>query len=94
MTRDRSDRVGGALILRAALLANGASHADPGSIAPLLFYMKLKRSSVAATPRFDGSIRNTGWLTKPRFDSFNGVHTIYGQGTFAFPHKHLNWPET
>ncbi|MEP6667752.1 MAG: hypothetical protein ABJF10_01280 [Chthoniobacter sp.] len=24
---------------------------------------------------------------------FNGGHTINGQGTFAFLHKHLNWPE-
>lgn len=24
---------------------------------------------------------------------FNGGHTIYGQGTFRFLHKHLNWPE-
>ena len=24
---------------------------------------------------------------------FNGPHTINGQGTFAFLHKHLNWPE-
>jgi dienelactone hydrolase len=25
---------------------------------------------------------------------FNGGHTINGQGTFAFLHKHLHWPET
>lgn len=24
---------------------------------------------------------------------FNGPHTINGQGTFAFLHKHLNWPQ-
>ncbi len=24
---------------------------------------------------------------------FNGGHTIYGEGTFRFLHKHLNWPE-
>ena len=24
---------------------------------------------------------------------FNGGHTINGQGTFAFLHQHLNWPE-
>ena len=24
---------------------------------------------------------------------FNGGHTIHGQGTFEFLHKHLNWPE-
>lgn len=24
---------------------------------------------------------------------FDGGHTIYGQGTFRFLHKHLNWPE-
>jgi hypothetical protein len=24
---------------------------------------------------------------------FDGPHTIHGVGTFAFLHKHLNWPE-
>ena len=24
---------------------------------------------------------------------FNGPHTIHGDGTFKFLHKHLNWPQ-
>ena len=24
---------------------------------------------------------------------FNGGHTIHGQGTFDFLHRHLNWPK-
>jgi hypothetical protein len=27
------------------------------------------------------------------YGPFKGVHTINGQGTFKFLHKHLNWPE-
>jgi dienelactone hydrolase len=34
---------------------------------------------------------NIGDRTEIEF--FNGPHTINGQGTFRFLHKHLNWPE-
>lgn len=29
---------------------------------------------------------------RTEIEFFNGPHTINGQGTFAFLHKHLNWP--
>ena len=30
---------------------------------------------------------------RTEMEVFNGPHTINGIGTFAFLHKHLNWPE-
>jgi hypothetical protein len=30
---------------------------------------------------------------KTEIEYFNGGHTIRGEGTFKFLHKHLNWPE-
>ena len=30
---------------------------------------------------------------RTEIEFFNGPHTINGKGTFAFLHKHLNWPE-
>lgn len=30
---------------------------------------------------------------KAEIEFFNGPHTINGKGTFAFLHRHLNWPE-
>lgn len=30
---------------------------------------------------------------KTEIEFFNGPHSIHGQGTFRFLHKHLNWPE-
>jgi hypothetical protein len=30
---------------------------------------------------------------RTEIEFFNGPHTINGQGTFAFLHKHLQWPE-
>ncbi len=30
---------------------------------------------------------------RTEIEFFNGPHTILGKGTFAFLHKHLNWPE-
>ena len=30
---------------------------------------------------------------KTEIEWFNGPHTINGQGTYRFLHKHLNWPE-
>ena len=29
---------------------------------------------------------------KTEIEFFNGPHTIHGKGTFAFLHRHLNWP--
>jgi hypothetical protein len=29
---------------------------------------------------------------KTEIEFFNGGHTINGEGTFRFLHKHLNWP--
>lgn len=34
-----------------------------------------------------------GRADNTEIEFFNGGHTIYGQGTFRFLHKHLNWPE-
>jgi dienelactone hydrolase len=34
-----------------------------------------------------------GLPDKTTIEYFNGGHTINGQGTFEFLHKHLNWPE-
>jgi hypothetical protein len=34
-----------------------------------------------------------GLADRTAIEHFNGGHTINGQGTFAFLHKHLNWPE-
>jgi hypothetical protein len=34
-----------------------------------------------------------GLADRTTIEYFNGGHTINGQGTFAFLHKHLNWPE-
>jgi dienelactone hydrolase len=34
-----------------------------------------------------------GLADKTAIEYFNGGHTINGQGTFEFLHKHLNWPE-
>ncbi|MCH8829571.1 MAG: hypothetical protein IID45_08345 [Planctomycetes bacterium] len=34
-----------------------------------------------------------GLADKTEIEFFNGPHTINGQGTFRFLHKHLNWPE-
>jgi hypothetical protein len=31
---------------------------------------------------------------RAEIEVFNGPHTINGQGTFKFLHKHLNWPES
>jgi dienelactone hydrolase len=33
-----------------------------------------------------------GLADRTEIEFFNGGHTINGQGTFAFLHKHLNWP--
>jgi dienelactone hydrolase len=33
-----------------------------------------------------------GLADRTRIEFFNGGHTINGQGTFQFLHKHLNWP--
>jgi dienelactone hydrolase len=35
-----------------------------------------------------------GLADKTEIEYFNGGHTINGQGTFQFLHKHLTWPET
>jgi dipeptidyl aminopeptidase/acylaminoacyl peptidase len=34
-----------------------------------------------------------GLADKTEIEFFNGPHTINGQGTYRFLHKHLNWPE-
>jgi hypothetical protein len=34
-----------------------------------------------------------GLADKTEIEYFNGGHTINGQATFRFLHKHLNWPE-
>jgi dienelactone hydrolase len=34
-----------------------------------------------------------GLADQTAIEYFNGGHTINGEGTFAFLHKHLNWPE-
>ena len=34
-----------------------------------------------------------GLEDKTEIEYFNGGHTINGEGTFKFLHKHLNWPE-
>lgn len=34
-----------------------------------------------------------GLADKTEIEFFNGPHTINGQGTFRFLHRHLNWPE-
>ena len=34
-----------------------------------------------------------GLADKTEIEYFNGPHTIHGQGTFEFLHKHLNWPK-
>jgi dienelactone hydrolase len=34
-----------------------------------------------------------GLADDTEIEYFDGGHTIYGQGTFRFLHKHLNWPE-
>jgi dienelactone hydrolase len=34
-----------------------------------------------------------GLADKTEIEYFNGGHTINGEGTFRFLHKHLNWPE-
>lgn len=36
---------------------------------------------------------NLGLADKTAIEIFNGGHTINGQGTFDFLHKHLNWPK-
>ncbi len=35
---------------------------------------------------------NLGLADRTAIEFFNGGHTIHGQGTFAFLHRHLNWP--
>jgi dienelactone hydrolase len=35
-----------------------------------------------------------GLADKTEIEYFNGGHTINGEGTFKFLHKHLNWPES
>jgi len=35
-----------------------------------------------------------GIRDRTAIEFFNGPHTINGEGTFEFLHKHLNWPET
>ncbi|HSH16796.1 MAG TPA: hypothetical protein VLD18_12220, partial [Verrucomicrobiae bacterium] len=30
---------------------------------------------------------------RTEIEFFNGPHTINGEGTFEFLHRHLNWPE-
>jgi hypothetical protein len=30
---------------------------------------------------------------RTEIEFFDGPHTIHGEGTFKFLHKHLNWPE-
>ena len=34
-----------------------------------------------------------GLSDRTEFETFNGGHTIHGQGTFDFLHKHLDWPK-
>ena len=34
-----------------------------------------------------------GLADRTAIEFFNGGHTIHGQGTFDFLHKHLDWPE-
>jgi dienelactone hydrolase len=33
-----------------------------------------------------------GLADRTEIEFFNGPHTIHGEGTFAFLHRHLNWP--
>jgi hypothetical protein len=34
-----------------------------------------------------------GLTDRTEIEFFNGGHTINGEGTFDFLHKHLNWPK-
>jgi hypothetical protein len=34
-----------------------------------------------------------GLADQTEIEYFNGGHTIHGQGTFEFLHKHLHWPD-
>ena len=34
-----------------------------------------------------------GLQDRTELEFFNGPHTIHGEGTFRFLHRHLNWPE-
>jgi hypothetical protein len=34
-----------------------------------------------------------GLEDRTEIEYFNGGHTINGEGTFRFLHRHLNWPE-
>jgi hypothetical protein len=36
---------------------------------------------------------NLGLVDRTAIEFFNGGHTINGEGTFAFLHRHLKWPE-
>ena len=55
---------------------------------------------VAPDPWVAYEFAKTRWLyamfgkaDRVGIEFFNGGHTIHGQGTFEFLHKHLNWPE-
>jgi hypothetical protein len=34
-----------------------------------------------------------GFSDRAEIEFFDGPHTIHGVGTFAFLHRHLNWPQ-
>lgn len=48
------------------------------------------RARVARVRRFYAKL---GITDRAEIEFFNGPHTINGQGTYRFLHKHLNWPE-
>ena len=45
-----------------------------------------------STPRCAGCTPNSASRTAREIEFFQGGHSINGEGTFAFLHKHLNWP--
>ena len=48
---------------------------------------------LTSTPRCAGSTRKLGLADRTEIEFFHGGHSINGQGTFDFLHKHLRWPK-
>ncbi len=91
------DRVGDALLepgTTVRLCGNGLLDDSAGVV-----YGRAHLDAVGARPRVAHEYAahrlyaRWGLPTAPRLSSFQGGHSINGEGTFAFLKKHLDWPQ-
>jgi hypothetical protein len=56
---------------------------------PLLFFLCVSTLADAA----ETLPGNVALADRTEIEFFNGGHTIHGQGSFDFLHRHLGWPK-